>query len=103
MALILEATSDPENPADVCGVTMHDMSEGGIAFWSRRQFPFKKPVYVREYRPDIPGVWLVTVVTHCTTGIRGYLIGAEFDVSPGATPGGTTTQGRMGTEVQELQ
>ena len=38
-----------------------------------------------------PGVWLVAVVTHCTMGIRGYLIGAKFDVSPGAAPGGTTT------------
>lgn len=81
-ALMLEASQSPANPREIYGVTMHDISEGGIAFWSRRVFPIRTPIYVREYTPGKPGVWLAAQVTHCTLGIRGYLVGVRFALTP---------------------
>lgn len=81
-ALMLEATLDPDDPADVCGVTMHDIAEGGVAFWSKRKFPIRTPAYVREYTSGKPGIWLAGEITHCTVGIRGYLVGVAFAPTP---------------------
>jgi hypothetical protein len=101
---MLEATSDPDNPGEVCDVIMRNISEDGIAFWSRRRFPIRTPVYVREYATERSTVWFAAHVTHCTIGIRGYLIGARFAVSPRATPGGIPTQTKRGltTEARKL-
>jgi len=88
-ALTLEASQSPGNPREIYGITMHDISEGGVAFWSRRVFSIRTPIYVREYTPAKPGVWLAAEVTHCTLGIRGYLIGVRFAITPDESPAPT--------------
>ena len=74
----LEVTTDPTNPRASWGVCMHNISEGGCAFWSRRKLEIRSAIYVREYSGDEKQPWLRGYVTHCTVGIRGFLIGAAF-------------------------
>ncbi len=83
---------------------MHDISEGGVAFWSRRVFPIRRPIYVREYTPSKPGVWLAAEVTHCTLGIRGYLIGVQFALAPApsAAPKGSVNLPERGPPNRRL-
>jgi len=75
----LEVTTDPGKPVGQWGVYMHNVSGGGFAFWSKKEVPARSTVYVRECGDEGPGPWLHARVTHCTLGIRGYLIGAAFE------------------------
>ena len=63
---------------------MHNVSERGFAFWSKKEVPRRNHVFLREFSDGKPHPWLPTHVTHCTVGIRGYLIGAAFDPPPSA-------------------
>ena len=79
--LRLELTTDLRQTGDVQAVSMHDISESGLALWSRKQFMRNTIVYVREFSDGRPRPWLKTHVNHCTGGIRGFLVGVEFDLS----------------------
>lgn len=76
--LQLEMTSDPTKLHGGWPVSMHNISEGGFALWSKRKLEQKTVVYVREFMEDNSAPWLPARVTHCTVGIRGFLIGAAF-------------------------
>lgn len=78
--LRLELTTDLSQSDDVQTISMHNLSESGLAFWSKQQFNRNATVYLREFSEDQPRPWLQAHVTHCTNGIRGFLIGAEFDL-----------------------
>jgi hypothetical protein len=78
VALPLEATKDPDNPAGSWTLSMHNISHGGFSAWSKTRMQPRETFYVREYSPETNCPWLEVVVRHCTYGIRGYLIGAEF-------------------------
>ncbi len=77
-ALQLEVTMNPECPSDSWGVSMQDISTGGLSFWSKRKIAQRTDVWVREFSSDNKGLWMPARVTHCTIGIRGHLIGAAF-------------------------
>lgn len=78
----LEVTTDPTDPAATWPTTVHNISRGGIGFWSKRMLPVDSAVYiyVREWREDHRGVWLPAHVRHCSLGLAGYLVGASFDI-----------------------
>lgn len=79
--LQLEMTaSDPSAGGPCSAVSMHNISEGGFAFWSRRKLEKRTSLFVREFSKDNSRPWLPAHVTHCTVGIRGFLIGAAFDL-----------------------
>lgn len=59
-------------------VSMHNISETGCAFWIKRQIDVHTQLYLREFTPDNSARWMRAWVTHCTQGIRGYLIGVAF-------------------------
>ncbi len=59
-------------------VVTHDISGGGIGFWSKRPIPRDGVLFVRAWSEDGSEPWLAAKVVHCTIGIRGYLIGAAF-------------------------
>lgn len=83
--MMLEATLDPKLPAGSrWPLTMHNVSEGGFGFWSKRKLEIGDMLYVRAFTPDESGRWLAARVTHCTVGIRGFLVGVAFE--PNATP-----------------
>ena len=81
----LEAILDPSNPSGSWSVTMNDISDFGVAFWSKRQVRTHTTMYIREYREDV-GVWLPVFVKHSTTGLRGQLIGTLFKLAPENVP-----------------
>jgi hypothetical protein len=58
---------------------MHNVSEGGLAFWSRTTLELGQTIYLREFT-DEPRPWLKARVAHRTRGIRGFLIGCEFEL-----------------------
>lgn len=78
----LDVSTDPDVPSCTWPAIMHNISEGGFAFWSKRQLRQDGSVYVREFSADNSAPWLPACVTHCTVGIKGYLIGAAFDPPP---------------------
>lgn len=77
----LDVTTDHTVSSLTWPVTMHNISESGFAFWSRQQLRNGREIYVREFSSDNSSPWLPALVTHCTRGIKGYLVGAEFSAS----------------------
>lgn len=75
----LDVTTEPTPLAEPWPVIMHNVSDGGFAFWSKKQIFKRDSIWVREFSADNGGTWLPAHVTHCTVGIRGYLVGARFD------------------------
>lgn len=75
----MDLTTDPEG-RDECfpGVT-HNISGGGIGLWTKRELKPDTVIYVRPYTQPGIGQWIRAVVSHCTLGIQGYLVGATFD------------------------
>jgi len=78
----LDVSTDPGAPNCTWPVTMHNVSDTGFAFWSKRQFRMGSEIYVREFSANNDLPWGRAAVTHCTTGIKGFLIGAEFSATP---------------------
>jgi len=78
----LEVTLNPERPASSWGVYMHNVSDGGFAFWSKKEVRVRTSLFVREYTEDNSQGWMKAKITHCTFGIRGYLVGAAFEQPP---------------------
>ncbi len=75
----LEVTLDPLNSGASYHVTMQNVSEGGFAFWSKRELRPETVIRVREFSPGVENEWVAAEVRHCTTGLRGYLVGAKFE------------------------
>ena len=76
--LRLELTTDLQQSGKVDAISMHNISENGLSFWSKKKFLYHTIVYVREFSADQPRPWLLAHVNHCTNGLRGFLTGAEF-------------------------
>lgn len=74
----LDVTTDPASASCAWPVIMHNVSDGGFAFWSKKQLRTGSDIWVREFTADNSLPWLPAHVTHCTVGIKGYLIGASF-------------------------
>lgn len=75
----LEVTTDPMIPTASHHVIMQNLSGGGFAFWSKRALRQHTSISVREFSMDVEHEWIAAEVRHCTTGLRGYLVGAEFE------------------------
>ncbi len=78
--LRLELTTDLHQSGDVHAVSMHNISKSGLAFWSKKKFQHNTIVYVREFSTGEPRPWLTARVHHCTGGLRGFLVGVEFNL-----------------------
>ncbi|MEK6798751.1 MAG: PilZ domain-containing protein [Planctomycetota bacterium] len=77
--LWLEITTDPKKPGSTSSVAMHNVSESGFAFWCKHKLAPRLSVWVREFSEDDSRPWIPAEVTHCTVGIRGFLVGCEFN------------------------
>lgn len=80
----LEVTDDPSKQSVPMAVTMHNASDGGCAFWLKRKLELRSKIYVREFSADNSLPWLPAHVTHCTQGIRGFIVGVAFGERPQA-------------------
>lgn len=89
----LEVTRDPDDPSTIWPAMMHDLSDTGVGFWSKRDLPRRTMIYVREFSQDGSGVWLPARVQHRTVGIRGFLVGASFETSTPAQACGSSKAG----------
>ena len=78
--LRLELTTDLQQSGDVHAVSMHDISKSGLALWSKKKFQHNTIVYIREFSTGEARPWLTARVNHCTGGLRGFLVGVEFDL-----------------------
>jgi hypothetical protein len=74
----LEVTTDPDRASAAWPVSMQDISDEGVAFWSKRPLALRTDVYVREFSGYMPRPWIPARVKHTTVGIRGNLIGVAF-------------------------
>jgi hypothetical protein len=81
----LDVTLNPILASASWGVYMHNVCDGGFGFWSKKEVPRRASMFVREYTEDNSQGWVKARVTHCTVGIRGYLIGAAFELAPPKT------------------
>lgn len=77
---VLEMTTDPGNPHALHTVYLHNLSETGFAFWARMKFEAHATVFMRAADED-DGAWIRGRVTHCTHGLRGYLVGGQFEAN----------------------
>lgn len=77
-SLQLEVAKDPSTSKGTFACTLHNVSEGGCAFWFRQKLERHARVHVREFTPDNSLPWIDSFVTHCTQGIRGFLVGVAF-------------------------
>lgn len=93
--LFLEVSTDPQDSLAAWGVTMHDISPGGVSFWSRKQLPINNMIFIRECTEYNSRPWIAAHIRHRTTALQGQLIGAEFDVAVkgDAVPWQETTAG----------
>jgi signal transduction histidine kinase/CheY-like chemotaxis protein len=80
LGLRLDVTTNPDDPDASWACIMHNVSGGGVGFWSRRELTSDSVVFIREYSADNRGEWIQVRVSHCTVGIQGYLIGASFEL-----------------------
>ncbi len=81
--LQLEVRTNPIGPS--AAVSMQNVSDGGFAFWSKTKMFQRDTLFVRQFSEDNACTWLPAQVTHCTVGIRGFLIGAAFIVEDAAS------------------
>lgn len=77
----LELTTNPDDPTAATAVAMHDISEGGVSFWTRQELDLRAVIYLREFSNGESRSWIPARVKHRTMGLRGYLIGASFDTN----------------------
>ena len=78
-AMQLDSTTDTDDRTADWPVTMHNVSGGGCAFWSRQELVTGTPILIRPFGSDDEGGWIPACVQHCANGLRGYLVGAAFD------------------------
>ena len=79
LGMRVEATTDPTRPSASWHVNIHNVSGGGVAFWSTEKLPIASAVWVRDCVENEKPRWLKGRVAHCTVGMRGHLIGVAFD------------------------
>ena len=79
LGMRVEATTDPTRPSASWHVNIHNVSGGGIAFWSTAHLPNALAVWIRDCVENEKPRWLKGRVAHCTVGLRGHLIGVELD------------------------
>ncbi|MFH1264454.1 MAG: PilZ domain-containing protein [Planctomycetota bacterium] len=78
-ALHLDVSVDPADTPESWPVIMQNASGGGCAFWSKRWMAVGTQLLVRQFASDQDEAWAPGQVQHCTPGLRGFLVGVEFE------------------------
>ncbi|MHC5110633.1 MAG: hypothetical protein ACYTHJ_12245 [Planctomycetota bacterium] len=74
----LEAVLDLKSDHPQLLATMHNICETGIAFWVRNELDVGRSLFLRTYGCGDSATWVEVKISHCTRGIRGYIVGASF-------------------------
>lgn len=91
----LEVTADPHGKSGLRRAVMHNISGGGMGFWSAEPFDSDAVIYIRhdDDTRSQPQPWIEARVMHCSLGIRGHLIGVAFKNPLRSLPTELTEQG----------
>jgi len=74
----LEAVLVLENEQPQLLATMHNICETGVAFWVRTELDIGRSLFLRTSDGEESAIWVEVKVSHCTRGIRGFIVGASF-------------------------
>ncbi len=74
----LEVTVNPDKLGHTWLARTHNISGGGLGFWSNQQVAKGTEIWLREWSEQPGGTWVPARVTYCTLGIGGYLVGVAF-------------------------
>ena len=77
--MLLDVVADLRRPDEIWPVSMHNVCLGGFGFWAKRAIERHKDILIRAFTADNSAPWIRARVTHCTSGIRGHLIGVEAE------------------------
>lgn len=75
----LEIAADLSLAGGSWQVITHNLSGGGLGFWSRCAFSVNQRLYLRELPTDGYAPWVEARVTYNTLGLHGYLVGVCFE------------------------
>lgn len=78
-ALWMQLSFDPAAEQDTLPVTAYDISARGVSFWLRKKLEVGATLFVRDGSDEQPHPWLKARVTHCTSGLKGFLTGCAFE------------------------
>ena len=78
---------------------MRNISEGGVSFWSRHELDLGAVIYLREFSSGKSQSWIPARIKHRTMGLRGYLIGASFELNKVSGAAGAPPQHLRGPVV----
>ncbi len=73
----VKVSLDPTRPSAAWDVSLHNISGGGVGFWSTKEIEESQTIYILDTDGQAP-IWLAARVAHCSMGMRGHLIGAMF-------------------------
>ena len=79
LGMRVEATTDPTRSSAAWNVNIHNVSGGGVAFWSTESLEDATEVWIQDCSENGKPRWLKGRVAHSTVGLRGHLIGVAFD------------------------
>lgn len=117
LGMRLDVTTDPTRPSAKWTVSLHNISGGGLGFWSKQAVSLGTFIHILDCNEDGSAAWLPARITHCTVGMRGYLLGAAFanptdpNAREGAEPAprkestrrpARTMPGRPGTPLRSI-
>lgn len=75
----IDVTTDPSSSDATFESHLHNLSLAGVAFWSRKEIPPGTNVFLRESDTRETAIWVEATITHCSFGIRGFLVGGQFN------------------------
>ncbi len=73
----VQVSTDPTRASAAWDVSLHNISGGGVGFWSHQEIPVGSTFYVCDTNDNNP-IWLAAQVAHCSMGMRGHFVGATF-------------------------
>jgi len=77
ISTLVRVCTDPAHSSDAWHVSLHNISGGGIGYWSTQEASVGSTIYICDTDDHTP-IWLAAEVVHCSVGMRGHLIGAVF-------------------------
>jgi hypothetical protein len=78
LGMRVTVSTDPTRASAAWDVSLHNISGGGVGFWSKRSSVQGTVIHIRDCSDSGEIQWLPARVAHCTIGLRGYLLGASF-------------------------
>ncbi len=83
LGMRVRISTDPTLETAAFYVNLHNISGGGVGFWSKREIKPNTRIYIYDALDQSKPSWIAATVRHCSLGMRGHLVGAQF-IEPAA-------------------